>query len=378
MANVCERCKHSMSIHDNHASCPQCRIAAGECSLDLDKPCGICANWTQRQWGKLRRSLLDARARSTQRGRPHWSTAFPRLEAWILSKPVSTSASEISSQAGEEDFEDNVLASTPKQQVEQVLVVQAQNGVNMASGMSTTAPSTAITAQSTAPSTAPLQVADPVQWSPLFPLANKWVRTRQVSFKVPNRKLEWSRLRNLLKCTPYMMGQQYTADEYTAHQPYISGQQYTAPLPFTAPQPYAAPYAPAMSARPALSMGYYGQGNQFPFAPNPGWLTQEQLLQQQQLIQERQEFEAWRASRAQANLQPRPQMNSAGQPALLELDLNIRPLLKLKLNVQGLHQHLADPPLPRGTTLGGLALPLGSSKRAEHMLPPAQDLEALG
>ena len=120
MANVCERCKHSMSIHDNHASCPQCQIAAGECSLDLDKPCGICANWTRRQWGKLCRSLIDARARSTQRGRQHWSIAFPRLEAWILSKPVSTSASEISSQAGEEDFEDNVLASTPKQQVEQV------------------------------------------------------------------------------------------------------------------------------------------------------------------------------------------------------------------------------------------------------------------
>ena len=148
-----------MAIHDDHASCPQCRIAAGECSLDLDNPCGICANWTRRQWGKLGRSLIDARARSTQRGRQHWSTAFPRLEAWILSKPVSTSASEISSQAGEEVFEDNVLANTPKQQVEQVLVVQAQNGVNMASSTSITTPSTAVTAQSTAPSTAPLQVA---------------------------------------------------------------------------------------------------------------------------------------------------------------------------------------------------------------------------
>ena len=82
--------------------------------------------------GELRWSLIDARARSCQRGRQHWSAAFPRLEAWILSKPVSTSASEISSQAGEGDFEDNTLVSTPNQQVEQVLVVQAQNGVNMA------------------------------------------------------------------------------------------------------------------------------------------------------------------------------------------------------------------------------------------------------
>ena len=39
MANVCERCKCSMSSHDDHASCPQCRMAAGECSLDLENPC---------------------------------------------------------------------------------------------------------------------------------------------------------------------------------------------------------------------------------------------------------------------------------------------------------------------------------------------------
>ena len=156
MANVCERCKRSMCSHDNHASCPQCRIAAGECSLDSENPCTLCEEWTCRQWGKLRRSLVDARARSCQQGKQHWSAAFPRLEAWILSKPVSTSASEISSQAGEGDFEENILVSTPNQQDEQVLVVQAQNGVNMASGTSITAPSTATTALSTAPSTAPL------------------------------------------------------------------------------------------------------------------------------------------------------------------------------------------------------------------------------
>ena len=127
-----------------------------------------------------------------------------------------------------------------------------------------------------------------------------------------------------------------------------------------------------MSVRPATPMGYYGQGNQFPFAPNPGWMTDEQLFQQQQLIREKQEFDAWRASRAQANIQPQPQITSEGhfrlklmliilkgQLALLELDLKTRSLVKLRLNVQGLLQHLADPPLPRGTTLGGLAQPLG-------------------
>ena len=80
--------------------------------------------------GKLRRSLVEARARASQPGGQHWSAAFPRLEAWILSRPVSASrsgpTSEISYQAGEGDFEDNLLVSTPNPLVQQVLVVQAQ------------------------------------------------------------------------------------------------------------------------------------------------------------------------------------------------------------------------------------------------------------
>ena len=384
MANVCKRCKHSMSIHDDHASCPQCRIAAGECSLDLDNPCGICANWTQRQWGKLRRSLIDARARSTQRGRQHWSTAFPRLEAWILSKPVSTSASEISSQAGEEVFEDNVLANTPKQQVEQVLLVQAQNRVNMASGTSITTPSTAVTAQSTAPSTAPLQVAGPSKMELAVPIGEQVGQdTSSVTQGArPEVRMEHTaQPPQMYGAQPYMTGQQYTA-----HQPYISGQQYTAPLPCT-PQPYAAPYAPAMSARPALSMGYYGQGNQFPFAPNPGWLTQEQLLQQQQLIQERQEFEAWRASRAQANLQPQPQMTSAGQ-VQVESNANIsqgsasvaraRPehqtTIKAKAKRSASTSRRSPSPkrdYPRGTCTATRPSQ-ASPKKAEHKFTPVQ------
>ena len=99
--------------------------------------------------------------------RQHWSAAFPRLEAWIQSKSASTSASEISSQAGEGDFEEDMLVGTPEQQVVQVLVVQAQNGANIASGTATTAPSTSTTAPSMAPSTAPLQVAGPSTMEPI-------------------------------------------------------------------------------------------------------------------------------------------------------------------------------------------------------------------
>ena len=187
MANVCEHCKRSMSSHDNHASCQQCRMAAGECSLDSENPCTTCKVWTRRQWGKLRRSLIDARARSCQRGRQHWSAAFPRLEEWIQSKPASTSASEISSQAGEGDFEEDTLVGTPEQQVMQVLVVQAQNGANMALGTAITAPSTS----TTAPSTAPLQVAGPSTIEPIV---------EQLGQDTPN-VIQGARLHSLLKGT---------------------------------------------------------------------------------------------------------------------------------------------------------------------------------
>ena len=66
---------------------------------------------------------------------------------------------------------------------------------------------------------------------------------------------------------------------------------------------------PAMSARPFLPISYYGQGNQFPFVPNPNLMfsEREQMLHQQ-LIQERQQFEAWRASQPQ----PQPPISLSG------------------------------------------------------------------
>ena len=102
--------------------------------------------------------------------------------------------------------------------------------------------------------------------------------------------------------------------------PYVSGPPYTAPLPSTAPLPYDA--MPAMSARPPFPMGYYGQGNQFPLMPNPNWMMseREQMLQQQ-LLQERQQFEAWRASQAQP--QPQPPISSSGLPIKVEDDVEI-------------------------------------------------------
>ena len=220
------------------------------------------------------------------------------MEAWILAKPVSTSASEISSQAGEGDFDDESLVGTPKQPEVQVLVVQSQNEANMATSSTPTAAGTTMTAQSTAASTAAFQE----------PIVQQLGHVTQGAR--PERKYD---------SQPYFSGQQYTAASgITAAHPYTAvPQPYNAAAqPYiVATQPHIAPYnnnnMPAMSARPAEPMGFLGQGGQLPFM-----LTEEQLLHQQQLLREKQEFDAWRASRAQAKTQSQPQ-------ALSEAEVNI-------------------------------------------------------
>ena len=173
MSNVCGRCKRPMSSHDDHASC---RIAAGECNLDVHNPSSVCGGWTSKQWSKLRRSLVDARARASQRGRQHWTSAFSQLEAWILSRPAlsatsSGPASEFSSVVSGDDFSDRLLVSTSSPLAQQDLVVQVQNGVNMASGTATTAPSMATTAPSMAPmAPAMLLTAGPSTIEPIVPI----------------------------------------------------------------------------------------------------------------------------------------------------------------------------------------------------------------
>ena len=72
--------------------------------------------------------------------------------------------------------------------------------------------------------------------------------------------------------------------------------------------PTATPLLPIMSARPN-QMGYfagapsnfYPQSNQFPYMTNPSWeASQREQLLQNQLLLERQLFEAWRACQAQS------------------------------------------------------------------------------
>ena len=123
-----------------------------------------------------------------------------------------------------------------------------------------------------------------------------------------------------IRLSAVFSGQQYTAASgMTAAQPCTAvPQPYNAAAqPYiVATQPHIAPYnnnnVPAMSARPAEPMGFFGQGGQLPFM-----LTEEQLLHQQELLREKQEFDAWRASRAQAKTQSQPQ-------ALSEAEVNIQ------------------------------------------------------
>ena len=145
---------------------------------------------------------------------------------------------------------------------------------------------------------------------------------------------------------------------------------------------------PAMSARPTEPMGYFGQGVQLPFM-----LTEEQLLHQQQLLREKQEFDAWRASRAQAKTQSQPQMSSE---ANVNVEVNVdsfersagvasaRPQDQATKQAKAKHAGSAStscrsPSLkrdyPRGTctvTRPSQATP----RKAEHTVTPAQDVEA--
>ena len=148
-----------------------------------------------------------------------------------------------------------------------------------------------------------------------------------------------------------------------------------------------------MSARPTVPMGYYGQSNQFPFMPNPNWMmTEREQMLQQQLLQERQQFEAaLRASQAQP--QPQPPISSLGLPLQVGDDVDIsvsrsasteRARPENQTNDETKRARSASTSCrspspkrdyPRGTCTATRPSQ-ASPKRAEHTLTPAQDLEA--
>ena len=129
MANVCGRCKHLMSSLDDHASCPLCRITAGECHVDVDNPCFICGKWTSKQWNSLGGLWCSPERRPVREGGSIGTSAFSHLEAWIISRPALSASSsgptsEISSLVSGDDFSDRLLVSTSSLLAHQDLVVQ--------------------------------------------------------------------------------------------------------------------------------------------------------------------------------------------------------------------------------------------------------------
>ena len=68
---------------------------------------------------------MDARLRATQRGKQHWTFAFPHLEAWLASRPASTAAS---SEPGSEVS--SMMGSGDDMLVSGWLVAQETNGVS--------------------------------------------------------------------------------------------------------------------------------------------------------------------------------------------------------------------------------------------------------
>ena len=202
----------------------------------------------------------------------------------------------------------------------------------MASGTATTAPSTA----TTAPSTAPLPlVAGPNTVESIVPIGAQLGAQDTPSINQGAR--------------PAISTEQtMQSTQRYGTLPYVSGSPYTAPLPYAA--------MPAMLARPSYPMGYYGQGNQFPLMPNPIWMSVRDQMLQHQLLQERQQFEAWRASQAQP--QPQPPISPLGLPIKVDDDVES-----------------TTRDYPRGTCTATRPSQ-ASPKRAQDRPAPAQDLEA--
>ena len=109
MRKLCGCCSQVIPAWDHHPACVKCRLAAGIFTLDINKPCSICESWSTITWGKLRKSLRDARQKSVKRGTQHWSCHVPALLVWLDS--ASTSSELISYSIADSDKQDVDLVS---------------------------------------------------------------------------------------------------------------------------------------------------------------------------------------------------------------------------------------------------------------------------
>ena len=94
---LCDRCSLVIPVWDDHPTCVKCRLSARIYNLDIYNPCTICQSWSTITWGKLRKSLWDARHKPVKRGTQHWSCNIPILLVWMDSASTS---SELLSETG--------------------------------------------------------------------------------------------------------------------------------------------------------------------------------------------------------------------------------------------------------------------------------------
>ena len=90
MGIPCDRCSLLIPSWDNHTTCVKCIFSAGLCSVDVHNPCEVCRSRSPVTWSRLRKSLRDARQKSTKRGTSHWSCQAPALLAWMESASTSS------------------------------------------------------------------------------------------------------------------------------------------------------------------------------------------------------------------------------------------------------------------------------------------------
>ena len=271
---------------DDHGLCPQCRIAAGVCNVDVANPCLTCLRQNTRTWPRLRKSLVYARVRAVQRGKQHWSSAFPHLEAWLTFRPASSAASEPGSEVSSmlESRDDGFSMTGP---LVEDLVVQGNNGVSskMADAHESLRPGAATPLLGAATQPTP---------STIQPIVMQWSvqDTPSVSgpplISIPSAAPTAGPLINMSMAATQPAATRPTATQLAA--------------------PTATPLLSTMSVRPD-QMGYftgtpnfYPQSNQFPYMANPSWeASQREQFLQNQLLQERQQFEAWKARPASAS-----------------------------------------------------------------------------
>ena len=94
MGKLCDRCSQAIPVWDDHLTFVKCRLAAGIYTLDISNPCLISESWSTITWGKLGKSLRDARQKLVMRGTQQWLCNVPALLVWMDS--VSTSSELIS------------------------------------------------------------------------------------------------------------------------------------------------------------------------------------------------------------------------------------------------------------------------------------------